>query len=88
MMTNQPGGVLYIGVTAGLVRRVSEHRAAEVKSFTQRYWLNRLVYFERHEEILDAIGREKKMKKWLRAWKVALIEKENPGWDDLYERIL
>jgi putative endonuclease len=79
MMTNRPGGVLYIGVMADLMRRVSQHRAAEVKSFTQRYWLNRLVYFERHEEILDAIAREKAMKTWLRAWKVALIEKENPG---------
>jgi putative endonuclease len=88
IMTNRPGGVLYIGVTSDLVRRVSEHRAGETKSFTQNYWLSRLVYFERHEEILDAIAREKAMKKWRRAWKIALIERENPDWDDLYERIL
>ncbi len=87
-MTNRPNGVLYIGVTADLIRRVSEHRLTETKSFTQRYWLKRLVYFERYEEIVDAIAREKVMKKWLRAWKVELIVKENSGWDDLYEMIL
>jgi len=88
IMTNRPNGVLYIGMTADLVRRVSQHRQAEIKSFTQKYWLNRLVYFERYEDIVDAITREKVMKKWLRAWKVELIVKENPDWDDLYARIV
>jgi putative endonuclease len=86
--TNKPGGVLYIGVTANLVRRVSQHRAGETESFTRKYWLKQLVHFERYEDIRDAIAREKAIKKWLRAWKEALIIKHNPGWDDLYETIL
>jgi putative endonuclease len=88
IMTNRPGGVLYIGVTSDLIRRASEHRQGELGGFTYRYWLKQLVYFEQYEDILDAIAREKEIKKWHRAWKVALIEKENPGWNDLYERIL
>ncbi|HQT62970.1 MAG: excinuclease ABC subunit C [Acidocella sp. 20-57-95] len=88
IMTDRPSGTLYIGVTADLVRRVSQHRAGETPGFTQRYWLKRLVYFERQEEILGAIAREKALKHWLRAWKIALIEAGNPGWDDLYEGIL
>ncbi len=87
-MTDRPRGTLYIGMTADLVRRASQHRAGETPGFTQKYWLKRLVYFERHEEILGAIAREKALKRWLRVWKVRLIEAENPGWDDLYERIL
>ncbi len=88
IMTNKPYGTLYIGVTADLVRRVSEHRAGDVTGFTQRYWLKRLVYFEQHEDIRDAIAREKAMKQWLRSWKEELISKQNPRWDDLYESIL
>jgi putative endonuclease len=79
---------LYIGVTADLVRRVSEHRAAETECFTKKYWVQRLIYFERFEDIRDAIAREKAMKKWRRAWKVEAIERDNPGWKDLYEGIL
>ncbi len=88
MMTNRPDGVLYVGVTADLVRRASEHRAGETESFTQRYWLKQLVYFERYEDIREAIAREKAIKRWRRAWKVALIVRDNPAWDDLYEGIL
>ena len=88
MMTNKPHGVLYIGVTADLIRRASQHRAGEIEGFTQRYNLKRLVYFERHDDIRDAIAREKLLKKWNRAWKDELIAKENPNWDDLYAGIL
>lgn len=88
MMTNKPHGVLYIGVTADLIRRASQHRAGEIEGFTQRYNLKRLVYFERHDDIRDAIAREKVLKKWNRAWKDELIAKENPNWDDLYAGIL
>jgi putative endonuclease len=88
MMTNRPAGVLYIGVTSDLVRRASEHRTGEVAGFTQRYGLKRLVYFERHEDICDAIAREKALKKWRRAWKDELIATASPAWDDLYEGIL
>jgi putative endonuclease len=88
MMTNRPGGVLYIGVTSDLIRRASEHRAGEIDGFTKRYELKRLVYFERHDDIRDAISREKILKKWNRAWKDELIATTNPGWNDLYEGIL
>jgi putative endonuclease len=88
IITNQPNGVLYIGVTSDLIRRISEHRAGEIPGFSKRYDLKCLVYFERYEEIVAAIEREKALKKWERAWKVRLIVKDNPHWDDLYAGIL
>jgi putative endonuclease len=88
IMTNRPNGVLYVGVTSDLVRRVYEHREGLVKGFTKTYGLKTLVYFEEHEDILSAITREKALKKWLRAWKVRLIHKDNPEWADLYEGIV
>ncbi|MDE8350059.1 MAG: GIY-YIG nuclease family protein [Acidocella sp.] len=88
IITNKPQGTLYIGVTADLVRRVSQHRAGDMPGFTQKYCLKRLVYFERHEEMLGAIAREKALKRWVRVWKVRLIEAGNSRWDDLYEGIL
>ena len=87
-MTNRRDGVLYIGVTSDLIARSSQHRSGEIRSFTQRYWLKQLVYYERHDEIVNAIAREKALKKWRRAWKVALIETTNPEWHDLYDSIL
>jgi putative endonuclease len=88
IITNRPNGVLYVGVTFDLIRRISEHRAGEIMGFTRDHGLKRLVYFERHEEIVRAIGREKAIKKWPRRWKVQLITKDNFEWDDLYEGIL
>ncbi len=88
MMTNKPNGVLYVGVTAELVRRVHEHREGLVDGFTKRYGLKRLVWFERHEEIAVAIAREKQLKNWPRAWKVRLIVQMNRDWDDLYDGIV
>jgi putative endonuclease len=88
ILTNHPNGVLYIGVTADLIRRVHEHRSGEIAGFTQQYGLKMLVYFERHEDIVSAIAREKAIKKWPRRWKVQLITKENFDWADLYEAIL
>jgi putative endonuclease len=84
IMTNRPNGTLYIGVTGNLARRVWEHREGVIEGFTSRYGLTRLVYAERHEDIRDAIQREKTMKGWRRAWKARLIGGANPGWDDLY----
>ena len=81
------GGTLYIGVTNDLVRRIVEHRSKAAKSFTKRYGVVRLVYFESFEGIEQAIHREKRLKKWTRAWKIQLIEGENPNWDDLYPGI-
>ena len=88
ILASRKNGTLYIGVTNDLVRRVSEHKKGEVKGFTQKYHVNDLVYFERYSMINDAIRREKQLKKWNRSWKIVLIEKENPGWRDLYEGLL
>jgi len=87
IMTNRPHGTLYIGVTADIARRVWEHRDGTGAEFARRYALTRLVFAERHEEITAAIRREKNLKGWNRAWKVRLIERDNPEWADLYERL-
>ena len=84
IMSNRKHGTLYIGVTADIVRRAWEHRTGYAPGFTRRYGLKRLVWFERHEEIVAAIRQEKNIKDWGRAWKVRLIEKTNPEWEDLY----
>ena len=88
IMTNRRDGVLYIGVTADLPARTIQHRQGKGSAFCRRYGLNRLVYAERHAEIVDAIAREKAMKAWRRAWKIELIEKSNPEWNDLFEQIV
>jgi putative endonuclease len=84
-MTNRPNGTLYVGVTNDIVRRAFEHRTGAVPGFTKRYGLRRLVYAERHEEILAAIQREKNVKDWPHAWKIRLIRGQNPDWEDLYD---
>jgi putative endonuclease len=78
-------GTLYIGVTSDVFRRVFEHRASEEDSFTRRYGVYRLVYAEFHDTMLEAIQREKRLKRWRRRWKLDLIEQQNPQWRDLYE---
>ena len=88
IMTNKRDGVLYIGVTADLPGRIMQHRTGQGSSFCRRYGLNRLVYAEPHEGIYEAITREKAMKAWKRAWKVELIERVNPAWDDLFEQLV
>lgn len=86
-MTNKPRGVLYIGVTADLAARLTQHREGKVSAFCSRYNLHRLVLAERHETILEAIAREKALKAWQREWKIALIEQANPSWADLGEHV-
>jgi putative endonuclease len=81
------GGTLYIGVTNDLVRRFYEHKAKLADGFTKKYGVDRLVYFEQFDDIENAIRREKRLKKWNRAWKIRLIEKANLNWDDLYTSI-
>ena len=88
IMTNRPDGTLYVGVTADLPRRVWEHRNETADGFTKRYGLKRLVYAERHEDIRDAIHREKTIKTWRRAWKIRLIRGANPDWDDLADTLM
>jgi putative endonuclease len=87
IMTNRPNGILYIGVTTDLARRVWEHRAGAADGLTKRYGLKRLVYFERHETLPAAKQRESNLKHWPRAWKVRLILRNNLGWDDLYDQL-
>jgi putative endonuclease len=87
IMTNRARGVLYIGVTADIAARVFQHREGKGSSFCKKYKLTRLVLAEYHDEIDDAIRREKMLKTWKRAWKVELIEKANPEWRDLWEEM-
>ncbi|MBW7961700.1 GIY-YIG nuclease family protein [Bradyrhizobium sp. BR 10261] len=87
ILASKIGGTLYIGVTNDLIRRVAEHKAKLIESFTEKYDVARLVYFEQFDDPENAIKREKRLKKWNRAWKVRLIEKDNPNWDDLYPGI-
>lgn len=87
ILTSQRNGTLYTGVTNDLKRRVWEHKHDLVKGFTKEYGVHILVYFEQHQDIEQAILREKQIKRWKRKWKLDLIEKDNPNWDDLYEKI-
>ena len=88
IMSNRKDGVLYIGVTSDLSRRIVQHREGKGSAFCRRYGLKRLVYAEEHDSIEDAIAREKAMKAWKRAWKIELIEAVNPAWDDLFDVVL
>jgi len=88
IMSNRKDGVLYIGVTSDLSRRIVQHREGKGSAFCRRYGLTRLVYAEEHDSIEDAIAREKAMKAWKRAWKIELVEGVNPEWDDLFGVVL
>lgn len=88
ILASQRNGTLYIGVTSDLVKRIWQHKEGVVEGFTKKYDCHTLVYFEQHEEMSAAILREKQLKKWNRAWKIALIEKENPTWRDLWPEII
>ena len=81
-------GTLYIGVTSDLPGRMYSHREGLVPGFTRRYGVKQLVWYENHQRIEDAIQREKNLKHWIRKWKLALIEKANPQWRDLYPEML
>jgi putative endonuclease len=83
ILASRRNGTLYIGVTNNLARRVAEHKARLVPGFTRQYGVDRLVYFEPYDSILEARAREHAMKRWNRAWKIQLIEKFNPDWRDL-----
>jgi putative endonuclease len=87
MLASRPHGTLYVGVTGDLVRRLFEHRCGAVPGFTRHYGVRRLVWFETFDDVRAAIQREKTLKHWLRAWKIALIERANPSWRDLYDEI-
>ena len=84
ILASKKNGTLYIGVTNNLLRRVYEHRNNSIDGFTRKYGVHRLVYYETTDDIESAITREKQLKKWKRDWKIEMIEKCNPEWDDLY----
>ena len=88
ILASKRNGTLYIGVTNDLAKRIYEHKNNFIDGFTTKYNVHNLVYYETVEDIISAITREKQMKKWRRQWKIELIEKENPYWEDLYNHIL
>ena len=85
LLASKRNGTLYIGVTSNLLARIHQHRTGAVRGFTREYAVKQLVWFERHATMDSAITREKRVKKWNRAWKLQLIEAENPDWRDLAE---
>jgi putative endonuclease len=85
IIASQRNGTLYTGVTSDLVARIHQHRSGEIPGFTRKYHVKLLVWFEPHATMESAIGREKRIKKWNRAWKLELIEASNPEWRDLAE---
>ena len=87
IVASKIGGTLYIGVTNDLTRRVYEHKNKAAEGFTRKYDVDCLVYFEAFDDIENAIRREKRLKKWNRAWKIRLIEENNPNWADLFPSI-
>lgn len=88
ILTNSRNTVLYTGVTSDLIKRIHEHKNKEMPGFTTKYNLNKLVYYEAFEDMISAITREKQIKGWLRSRKIALIERTNPKWIDLYTSII
>lgn len=88
ILASRRNGTLYIGCTTELEKRVYEHREGVVAGFTRQYGVKRLVHIETYDDISDAIVRERRIKEWKRAWKIELIEKENPFWEDLAVSVL
>ena len=85
LLTNKPFGTLYLGVTSDLRKRVWQHKEKSGKGFTERYSIDNLVWYEQHDSMYSAITREKNIKNWKRDWKIWLISKNNPNWDDMYK---
>ena len=87
LLASKPRGTLYVGVTSDLARRVWEHKENAVPGFTARCGVDKLVWFEAHDDAEAAIRREKQIKEWKRSWKITLIEENNPHWVDLYQSL-
>jgi len=88
MLASRRNGTLYVGVSNDVIRRTWEHKNDLAAAFTKKHGVHILVWFELHEDINAAIAREKRLKRWNRAWKLKLIEETNSGWNDLYDRLL
>lgn len=84
ILASQQNGTLYIGVTSDLIKRVWQHKNDLTEGFSKKYRVHNLVWYEQHADMYSAITREKQIKEWRRQWKIVLIEKTNPHWDDLY----
>lgn len=87
ILASRQNGTLYIGVTSDLIKRIWEHKNGLAEGFTKHYSVHDLVWYEVHDFMESAIKREKAIKEWKRSWKLELIEKENPKWLDLYDRL-
>ena len=87
ILANKKNGTLYVGFTSNLIKRVWEHKNKVIEGFTARYGVDKLVYFEQFDDPYNAITREKRLKKYKRKWKLALIEKDNPHWNDLFQEL-
>ena len=83
IMTNRPRGVLYTGYTQNLTKRIDQHRTTQTDNFVTRYNLSKLVHIETFDDMMEARTREARVKRWRRAWKIALVEEQNPNWQDL-----
>ncbi len=88
ILASKKYGILYIGITDDLVRRIGQHKQGLAEGFTKKYKVHSLVYFEVHEVVGEAITRERRLKEWKRDWKIALIEEDNPNWVDMYPSLL
>ncbi|HEY1124162.1 MAG TPA: GIY-YIG nuclease family protein [Sphingobium sp.] len=88
IMADRYRGTLYVGVTADLPSRIFQHRSGDGSDFCARYGLDRLVWTEHGDDIVDCIEQEKRLKHWRRAWKFELIERCNPDWDDLFDLLV
>ena len=88
VLANKRRGTTYVGVTSNLVQRVWQHKDEQVEGFTKRYGIKMLVWFEQHENVEQAILREKQIKNWNRTWEIELVESFNQEWHDLYETII
>lgn len=88
ILANKRNGTLYVGVTSDLIKRIWQHKNNVVKGFTERYSVHQLVWYELYETMESAIGKEKMLKNWKRVWKLELIERSNPNWQDLYGTII
>ena len=88
ILANKRNGTLYVGVTSDLIKRIWQHKNNVVKGFTERYSVHQLIWYELHETMESAIRKEKMLKNWKRVWKLELIERSNPNWQDLYGTII
>ncbi|MFO1256919.1 MAG: GIY-YIG nuclease family protein [Gammaproteobacteria bacterium] len=88
ILANKRNGTLYTGVTSDFIKRTDQHKSNLVEGFSKKYGTHLLVYYEIFSDIVEAITREKQIKKWRRQWKLDLIEDLNPHWDDLYNSLL